>query len=275
MMSGRLVRRTSRRMTPRRRGRRRAGRQHRGLRPRAAFEGGDRLLRALAVQPAALQQLGPADHRRRRRAQLVRQRGEEIVLRPVRAVGGRARRLLAQQQRAALLFGRATLRDVAERPDRSRRSARPRRGCTRASPRSGTLVPSLRTSMYSPSTPSPTTGSRPSGRDCCRRNTSSTGRPSRGRFGPSRQALRRRVHERDAASAFVSRTASAVLRNAELVRPRQRMLGAAFAKVIDASPQSQTGDEDHRERDHQRLQRRQSRAPRRRGAIPRTTSPTQ
>ena len=76
------------------------------------------------------QELRPAEDRVQRRAQLVRERGEELVLHPVRPLGLRAGELLALQELAALFRGLPgrllrppVLGDIAEGPHPPRGAA--------------------------------------------------------------------------------------------------------------------------------------------------------
>ena len=77
-----------------------------GLRPGVAVDDGHRAGRGVGLQVALHQQRGPAHDGVQRRAQLVGQRGQELVLQPVRVLG------------------------LAEQPGRApRRAARARPGC--------------------------------------------------------------------------------------------------------------------------------------------------
>ena len=93
--------------------------EQRRLRASAALERVEGLLHLGLIEAAALQQPRPAEDAVRRRAQLVRQRREELVLQSIRGVGRRPRGPLARQQRVALGVDRLPRADVAERHNRA------------------------------------------------------------------------------------------------------------------------------------------------------------
>ena len=82
------------------------------LRARVAFDGVQRLLFLLGRQRARPQHARPADHRVERRAQLVRQRREELVLRPVGRLGGLARVPLGDRELGVGILGALEIFDV-------------------------------------------------------------------------------------------------------------------------------------------------------------------
>ena len=68
------------------------------------------ILRARLAGAVAAEDLRPAEDRVQRRAQLVRERGEEFVLHPARALGLRARGAFAREQRFAFASRRSCVR---------------------------------------------------------------------------------------------------------------------------------------------------------------------
>ena len=75
------------------------------------------------VEPPAAQHVRPAEDGGQRRAQLVRDGGEELVLEAVGALGLGARRALAREQPLALLLGRLRVGDVERDADHPARLA--------------------------------------------------------------------------------------------------------------------------------------------------------
>ena len=82
------------------------------LRARVAFDGVQRLLLLLGRQRPRPQHARPADHRVQRRAQLVRQRRQELVLRAVGRLGGLARVALGDRQLRVRVLGALEIFDV-------------------------------------------------------------------------------------------------------------------------------------------------------------------
>ena len=90
------------------------------LRMRVAIDDGERPPRALLVENAVEQHARPSDDGVQRRAQLVRQRGEKLVFRPVGCLGFAACGQLGVEQRATLTLGVHPFGGVA---DKSREDA--------------------------------------------------------------------------------------------------------------------------------------------------------
>jgi hypothetical protein len=84
-----------------------------GLGGGVAQDGIDRARPRGLVQLGALQQARPPEDRVERRAQLVRHRGQQLVLRPVQRLGPQARLLLAREQALAVLLHAPPVGDVA------------------------------------------------------------------------------------------------------------------------------------------------------------------
>jgi len=74
------------------------------------------VLQTIGLELARFEQLRPAEHRVERRAQLVRQRGQEFILHAVDAFGLAARALFAPQQLRALGFSAAALSNCSLQP---------------------------------------------------------------------------------------------------------------------------------------------------------------
>ena len=76
-----------------------------------------RALHGVAIVAALAEHVRPAHDRVQRRAQLVRERGEEFVLQPVGALGFETGRLLAAQQLHALPLDLRALLDLGRQRD--------------------------------------------------------------------------------------------------------------------------------------------------------------
>ena len=160
------------------------------------------------VETAAAQEPHPAEDRVQRRAQLVRNGGDELVLAAAQRFGFAARILLALEQRLTPALGLAPIRRVAEHehdadePAVGARESAPR--CPRWAFRGRRARAAACDWRARRCAPRGTPCARDSRRGC--RVSSSTmlktvsmGLPTRGRFAPARQRLRDRIQQRDVA----------------------------------------------------------------------------